>query len=268
MVLAAEPPSILVHAWLGADFVTHVHPVRSERLRVRHMRRIAGIVVIAAAATACGGRAGLRAGRSSPSSARAGRPGATTSSSSSATRSAAPVDDRGLGAAGLRRTASGNPSTRATVPAGVTLAPGQAYLFANTQRSRAYSGAVRADQTLRDRLHRLRRDATASPASASSNRHGTVIDGVGSPQSPCREGTGHHDAGARTATTPSSAPAAPPTPTTTRPTSKARSRATRRTASRTGPGRRGAGGDRLRPRQRRRERRPRHEHPRHVLASP
>ena len=26
MVLAAEPPSILVHAWLGAGFVTHVHP--------------------------------------------------------------------------------------------------------------------------------------------------------------------------------------------------------------------------------------------------
>ena len=32
MVLAAEPPSILVHAWLGAGFVTHVQPVRSERL--------------------------------------------------------------------------------------------------------------------------------------------------------------------------------------------------------------------------------------------
>jgi Icc-related predicted phosphoesterase len=30
MVLALEPPSILVHAWLGAEFVTHVHPVRSE----------------------------------------------------------------------------------------------------------------------------------------------------------------------------------------------------------------------------------------------
>jgi 3',5'-cyclic AMP phosphodiesterase CpdA len=32
MVLAAEPPSILVHAWLGAEFVTHVHPVASEPL--------------------------------------------------------------------------------------------------------------------------------------------------------------------------------------------------------------------------------------------
>jgi 3',5'-cyclic AMP phosphodiesterase CpdA len=30
MVLAAEPPSILVHAWLGAGFVTHVHPVGSQ----------------------------------------------------------------------------------------------------------------------------------------------------------------------------------------------------------------------------------------------
>jgi 3',5'-cyclic AMP phosphodiesterase CpdA len=32
MVLAAEPPSILVHAWLGAEVVTHVHPVTSEPL--------------------------------------------------------------------------------------------------------------------------------------------------------------------------------------------------------------------------------------------
>ena len=32
MVLAAEPPSILVHARLGAGFVTHVHPVDSEPL--------------------------------------------------------------------------------------------------------------------------------------------------------------------------------------------------------------------------------------------
>jgi 3',5'-cyclic-AMP phosphodiesterase len=32
MVLAQEPPSILVHAWLGAQFVTHVHPVSSQPL--------------------------------------------------------------------------------------------------------------------------------------------------------------------------------------------------------------------------------------------
>jgi Icc protein len=32
MTLAAEPPSILVHAWLGAELVTHVQQVRSERL--------------------------------------------------------------------------------------------------------------------------------------------------------------------------------------------------------------------------------------------
>ena len=31
MTLAAEPPSILVHAWLGAGFVTHVQPVKSAR---------------------------------------------------------------------------------------------------------------------------------------------------------------------------------------------------------------------------------------------
>ena len=32
MALAAEPPSILVHAWLGAELVTHVQPVSTERL--------------------------------------------------------------------------------------------------------------------------------------------------------------------------------------------------------------------------------------------
>jgi 3',5'-cyclic AMP phosphodiesterase CpdA len=30
VALANEPPSILVHAWLGAQFVTHVHPVGSD----------------------------------------------------------------------------------------------------------------------------------------------------------------------------------------------------------------------------------------------
>jgi 3',5'-cyclic AMP phosphodiesterase CpdA len=30
MLLTHEPPSILVHAWLGAQFVTHVHPVGSD----------------------------------------------------------------------------------------------------------------------------------------------------------------------------------------------------------------------------------------------
>lgn len=32
MVLAQEPPSILVHAWLGAELVTHVQQVSTERL--------------------------------------------------------------------------------------------------------------------------------------------------------------------------------------------------------------------------------------------
>ena len=30
MLLTREPPSILVHAWLGAHLVTHVHPVESH----------------------------------------------------------------------------------------------------------------------------------------------------------------------------------------------------------------------------------------------
>ncbi|MDQ3716736.1 MAG: Ig-like domain-containing protein, partial [Actinomycetota bacterium] len=81
----------------------------------------------------------------------------------------------------------GNPSTRATIPAGVSLAPGQSYLFVNNASS-GYSGPVAGDQTY----------GTGFTDFATGNQSGirivdpdeTVLDGVGSPSSPCREGTG------------------------------------------------------------------------------
>jgi predicted extracellular nuclease len=96
----------------------------------------------------------------------------------------------------LQGCASGTPgaaSTRATVNAGVTLSPGQSYLFANTT-SPGYSGAVAPDQTY----------GTGITDFASSNfagirivtAAGAVVDGVGSPGSPCREGTGFNTPGA------------------------------------------------------------------------
>ena len=113
---------------------------------------------------------------SSPSSAPAGRRAATTSSSSCATRSAAPVAIGGWILQGCAD-AAGNPSNRATVTAGVTLAPGQAYLFTNSDAaatrapSRATRPTARASPTsaaassLAGHPHRQRR-ARSSTASA------------------------------------------------------------------------------------------------------
>ena len=82
---------------------------------------------------------------------------------------------------------TGNASDRVTVPAGVTLEPGQAYLFVNDGTS-GYSGAVAGDQTY----------STGFTDFAASNQSGirvldaagAIADQVGSPTSPCREGTG------------------------------------------------------------------------------
>ena len=66
--------------------------------------------------------------------------------------------DRRLGAAGLPPGTPGTPSNRATVPAGVTLAPGQTYLFTNNNASGGYSGHRGGRPDVRDRDHRLRRE--------------------------------------------------------------------------------------------------------------
>ena len=59
-------------------------------------------------------------------------------------KSASPVPIGGLALQGCASGTPGNASNRATVPAGVTLAPGQAYLFANST-SPGYSGATTPD---------------------------------------------------------------------------------------------------------------------------
>lgn len=90
----------------------------------------------------------------------------------------------------LQGCASGTPgtaSTRATVDAGVSLGPGQYYLFVNNA-SAGYSGSVAGDATY----------GTGITDFAANNFAGIQLldagnarqDGVGSTQSPCREGTG------------------------------------------------------------------------------
>ena len=100
--------------------------------------------------------------------------------------SSAAVDISGWVLQGCASGTPGNASARATVSAGVVLAPGQSYLFANPT-SPGYSGAVAPDQTY----------GTGITDFAANNFAGirlvagaVVVDGVGSPQSPCREGTG------------------------------------------------------------------------------
>jgi hypothetical protein len=99
----------------------------------------------------------------------------------------AAVDISGWLLQGCASGSPGNPSTRATVVAGVVLGPGQSYLFANNAAA-GYSGTVTPDQTY----------GTGITDFAAANFAGirlvdagsTVVDGVGSPNSPCREGTG------------------------------------------------------------------------------
>ncbi|WP_166178337.1 lamin tail domain-containing protein [Rubrobacter tropicus] len=83
--------------------------------------------------------------------------------------------------------ASGNPSDRTTVPAGTVLDPGDHYLFTNSG-SGGYSGAVPGDRTYSTGFT----DFQANNASGARlvDASGAVVDGVGSPNSPCREGAG------------------------------------------------------------------------------
>jgi uncharacterized protein len=101
-------------------------------------------------------------------------------------KSAAPVSIGGLQLQGCAA-ASGTIGNRATVAAGVTLAAGQAYLFANNA-SGGYSGTTEADATYGTGFT----DFAASNQSGIriANAAGTTLDQVGSPASPCREGTG------------------------------------------------------------------------------
>ena len=102
-------------------------------------------------------------------------------------RSASPLPIGGYRLQGCA-SASGNASDRGTpVPAGVTLEPNQTYLFVNTG-SNGYSGTVDGDKTY----------ATGFTDFSASNQSGirildatnAIADQVGSPQSPCHEGSG------------------------------------------------------------------------------
>ena len=101
-------------------------------------------------------------------------------------RSSQPVDISGWTLKGCA-SASGAASTRATVGSDVRLAAGGSYLFANDAAG-GYSGTVDPDQTY----------GTGITDFAAANQSGILIvddegvirDGVGSPASPCREGTG------------------------------------------------------------------------------
>ena len=80
---------------------------------------------------------------------------------------------------------SGNPSNRTTVPDNTVLKPGQHYLFTN---SSGYSGSVAGDQTYGTGITDLQPSNSSGARLVSAS--GAVIDGVGSPNSPCREGAG------------------------------------------------------------------------------
>ena len=83
--------------------------------------------------------------------------------------------------------ASGAASLRVAVGAGVVLAPGQSYLFANNGIA-GYTGAVTPDQNYSTGFT----DFLTTNASGIriTDAGSVVIDGVGSPTSPCREGVG------------------------------------------------------------------------------
>jgi predicted extracellular nuclease len=81
--------------------------------------------------------------------------------------------------------ASGNPSNRETVGSDIFMAPGGSFLFAN---GNAYSGSVPPDATYSTGFT----DFLTSNSSGIRivDSLGVVRDGVGSPSSPCREGSG------------------------------------------------------------------------------
>jgi predicted extracellular nuclease len=101
-------------------------------------------------------------------------------------RSSQPVDISGWRLQGCA-SGSGAASNRATVGSEVRLAAGASYLFANDAAA-GYSGSVEPDETY----------GTGITDFAAGNQSGILIvddegvirDGVGSPASPCREGTG------------------------------------------------------------------------------
>jgi len=100
-------------------------------------------------------------------------------------RSAATVEISGWRLQGCASGSPGNTLDRATVEDGVFLPAGSSYLFTNSQ---GYSGAVEGDQTYGSGIT----DFTGSNFAGIRivDTSDTVRDGVGAPNSPCREGDG------------------------------------------------------------------------------
>ena len=97
----------------------------------------------------------------------------------------APIDVGGWLLRGCAADSPGNPSTRATIPAGTTIPAGGSYLFTNNAAG-GYSGSVPGDQTYGTGISD---DGGVQIANAAAVK----IDGVASQdagQDQCREGTG------------------------------------------------------------------------------
>lgn len=95
---------------------------------------------------------------------------------------------------------SGAASSRATVPAGVVLRPGQRYMFTNpgTTSSPGYSGGVPGDRTYTTGIADLNNNGSGIRL---LNASAAVIDGVGAVgtvANACREGAGVNSAGVTT----------------------------------------------------------------------
>jgi len=102
-------------------------------------------------------------------------------------RSAAPVEILGWRLQGCQQASPGTPATRVTVGSDVFLPAGGSYLFANN----GYSGSVTPDQTYGTGITDFLSGNFAGVRIVdASSADGVVRDGAGSPNSPCREGSG------------------------------------------------------------------------------
>ena len=99
-----------------------------------------------------------------------------------------PVNISGWRLEGCTAGTAGSVGTRATVGAGVVLAAGQSYLFANTASPGPYSGAVQPEQTYTSGITDF--TSTNFAGMRILDAGGIVVDGVGAPNSHCREGVG------------------------------------------------------------------------------
>ena len=99
----------------------------------------------------------------------------------------AAVDITGWALQGCANGSPGNVSNRVTVTASVVLQPGQSFLFAN-HASGGYSGLVTPNATYGTGISDMTTTSYAGIRLLSAG--GTIVDGVGSQNSPCREGVG------------------------------------------------------------------------------